>query len=283
MAFGLPQISVLIPVYFKEQPEFLEQALTSVLTQSYMPDEVVIVEDGKLTEALYAVIEQNKKSYPGLIKTVRLEENMGIGYAMNFGLKHCKNEYIARMDSDDVAHSDRFLTQMTYLAEHPEVDIVGSFIEEFHNALGDMKRYRKVPVEHNAIIKYAKLRCPINHMTVIFKKSKVLEAGNYTHAKNNFEDYPLWYRMIKTGARFYNLPEVLVYVRVGNNMETRRRGKEYFRHELVFFKSMRSDGFITSLQFYFVVAVRWFIRQLPVPVVRLFYDKILRQHSNTQI
>jgi glycosyltransferase involved in cell wall biosynthesis len=275
---GLPKFSVLIPVYFKEQPDFLKKALCSILTQSYLPDEVVIVEDGKLTEELYHVINDHKTAQPDLIKTVSLEKNMGIGYAMNFGLKHCRNEYVARMDTDDIAHPDRFLTQMTYLSEHPEVDIIGSFIEEFHQLPGDMKRYRKVPIEHNQIVNYAKLRCPINHMTVIFKKSKVLEAGSYTHIKNSFEDYPLWYRMIKTGSRFYNFPAVLVYVRVGNNMEIRRRGKEYFQHELVFFKAMRTDGFINAFQFYGVLTARFLVRLLPVPVLRIVYDKLLRQH-----
>jgi len=275
---GLPKFSVLIPVYFKEQPDFLQKALSSVLAQSYMPDEVVIVEDGQLTDELYRVINDNKSSHPDLIKTVSLQENRGIGYAMNFGLKHCSNEYVARMDTDDIAHPDRFLTQMTYLSTHPEVDIIGSFIEEFHNKPGDMKRYRKVPVEHDHIINYAKLRCPINHMTVIFKKSKVFEAGSYTNIKNSFEDYPLWYRMIKAGCRFYNFPGVLVYVRVGNNMERRRRGREYFKHELVFFKAMRTDGFINTFQFYGVLTARFLIRILPVPVLRIVYDKLLRQH-----
>src|SRR5690606_27157518 len=189
-------------VYFKEHPDFLQKSLESVLTQTYMPDEVVLVEDGKLTNELYEVIRQCKEAYPNLITTVSLPENMGIGYAMNFGLKHCKNEYIARMDTDDIAHPDRFLKQMTYLAEHPETDLIGSFIEEFHEVPGDMKRYRKVPVEHLKIVNCAKLRCPINHMTVIFRKSKVLEAGSYSYQKNNFEDYPLWYQMIKIGCSF---------------------------------------------------------------------------------
>lgn len=279
---GLPKFSVLIPVYFKEQPIFFEKALSSVLSQNYMPDEVVIVEDGPLTEDLYQVIEQKKTSYPNLIKTIKLEENMGVGFAMNFGLKHCKNQYIARMDTDDIAHPDRFLKQMTYLNEHPEVDIIGSFIEEFHDIPGDMKRYREVPVDHKEIIRYAKLRCPINHVTAIFKKSMVLKAGSYTNTKNSFEDYPLWYRMIKAGARFYNFPEALVYVRIGNNMDIRRRGPEYFKHELIFFKAMRADGFITALQFYVGIAARWSTRHLPIFVLRFIYDKVLRQRPKYQ-
>lgn len=279
MNLGLPQFSVLIPIYFKEQPDFLDQALSSVLSQTYMPGEVVIVEDGKLTDELYKVIREKRNAYPELIKTVSLEENMGIGYAMNFGLKHCKHEYVARMDSDDIAHPDRFLKQMTYLAEHPEIDIIGSFIEEFHNVPGDMKRYRKVPVSHEEIVHYAKLRCPINHMTVIFKKSKVVEAGGYTNIKNSFEDYPLWYRMIRNGSIFYNYPGVLVNVRVGNNMEVRRRGKEYFKHELAFFKAMYSDGYINRFQYYSALTTRYLARVLPVPVLKIVYDKLLRQHE----
>lgn len=282
MTSGLPKFSVLIPVYFKEQPDFFENALASVLSQSYMPDEVLIIEDGTLTEDLYKVIHRNRALYPQLIKSIKLQQNMGVGYAMNFGLKHCKNEYIARMDTDDIAHPDRFLKQMTHLWQHPEVDIIGSFIEEFYGIPGDMKRYREVPVNHEEIIKYAKLRCPINHVTAIFKKSIVLKAGSYTNAKNSFEDYPLWYRMIKIGAQFYNFPEALVYVRIGNNMDIRRRGKEYFKHELIFFRAMRSDGFITSLQFYVGIAARWSTRHLPIFVLRFIYDKILRQRIRYQ-
>jgi glycosyltransferase involved in cell wall biosynthesis len=277
VAVVTPKFSVLMPVYFKENPHFLDAALESILTQTLLPSEVLIIEDGKLTTQLYEVIERHVRKHPDLFRVISIETNRGMGYAMDLGVKNCNYEYIARMDTDDLSHPERFEIQLSSQAENQDVDVVGSYIEEFNTTPGDLKRFRKVPTEHYRIVQYAKIRCPLNHMTVVFKKSRVIEAGSYWD-KKALEDYHLWYQMIKAGGRFHNIPKILVYARVGNNMERRRKGKEYFEHELLFFKSMHSDGFINLIQLYSGLAARFLIRVLPVPVLRLVYDKLLRQH-----
>ncbi|NLR61842.1 glycosyltransferase [Chitinophaga polysaccharea] len=269
------EFSVLMTVYHKDSPIFFTTALRSIIDQTLPPKEIVLVADGPLTPELNAVIADFQNDSPSLFNFISLPKNMGMGYAMDTGLKACKFEYVARMDADDIAKSDRFFKQMEYLTAHPETDIVGANIEEFAHEPGDLKRFRKVAVEHNDIVEFAKSRCPFNHMTVMYKRSKVLNAGSYW-SKRIFEDYHLWYQMIRAGYRCHNLPEPLVFARVGNNMVGRRRGLSYFLMEKDFFKLMKSDEFITAPQYYKSLSIRMLTRILPLKVTELIYKTLLR-------
>jgi glycosyltransferase involved in cell wall biosynthesis len=269
------EFSVLMTVYHKDSPAFFDNALRSIIDQALPPKEIVLVADGPLTTELDTIITSFKSTYPSLFNFIQLEKNMGMGYAMDTGLRACKFEYVARMDADDIAKPDRFFKQITYLTTNPETDIVGSHIEEFANEPGDLKRFRKVAVAHNDIVEFAKSRCPFNHMTVIYKRSKVLNAGSYW-SKRIFEDYHLWYQMIRAGYHFHNIPEPLVFARIGNNMAGRRRGLSYFLMERDFFKLMKSDGFISTFHYYKCLSYRMLTRILPLKATELIYKKILR-------
>ncbi|WP_346316639.1 glycosyltransferase [Chitinophaga sp. YIM B06452] len=272
----VPAFSVLIPVYIKENPDFFNESLKSVVNQTLMPAEILIIADGPLTIELDQVIEDYKANYPGLFNVVRLPQNMGMGIAMTTAVKACKYDYIARMDSDDIALPGRFARQMEYLAENPGTDIVGSWMEEFDKVPGDTKRIRKLPENHGDILTFAKQRCPFNHMTVVYKKEKVLQAGAYWE-KKAYEDYHLWYQMIKSGCRMHNIPDILVHARIGNNMLSRRRGMMYLKAEQFFFRILKRDGFITSLQYYKVMATRFILRLVPQSLLGLVYKYYLRK------
>lgn len=269
------EFSVLMPVYIKEDAGNLDMALKSVMEQTLRPSEVVIVEDGPLLQPLHDVISKYDTLYPGIFTIIKLPENKGMGYAMDTGLRVCRNEYVARMDSDDIAKPERFFKQIGYLKEHPDVDILGACIEEFANVPGDLGRFRIVPEKHEAISRFMKHRSPMNHMTVIFRKEKALEAGSYWHERM-LEDYQLWYNMLKHKCRFYNLPEALVYARVGNNMVGRRKGTDYLKKEFQFFRIMLSDGFISKVEFYKYSILRTIIRLMPGKMIQLVYSKFLR-------
>lgn len=237
-----PPYSVLMSVYFKEKAEYLEQALDSMWGQTVTPSEVVIVEDGPLTEELYAVLDAFQSRYGDAFVRLKNETNLGLGRALNKGLAACKNELVARMDTDDISAVYRCERQLAYFQSH-DVDIVGSNIAEFIEDPKHIVSIRKVPTGHEEIVCYMRKRCPMNHMSVMFKKSAVTAVSGYQDWHFN-EDYYLWLRMFLGGATFGNIDENLVLVRVGNDMYARRGGYKYYKSERNLFKFMRKNKII---------------------------------------
>ncbi len=222
----MEKYSVLMSLYIKEKPEYLRLAVDSMLNQTVKPDEIVIVEDGPLTDALYAVLDE----YGDKITRVRNEKNLGLGLALNLGLKVCRNELVARMDTDDISKPERCEVQLHYFEQHPETDIVGGDIAEFIGDESNIVGKRMVPQTNAEIREYMKKRCAFNHMSVMYKKTAVEAAGGYQDWFWN-EDYYLWIRMWLNGAVFGNTGTVLVNVRTGEEMYQRRGGKKYFKSE----------------------------------------------------
>lgn len=273
------QFSVLISVYFKEKAEFLEQCLHSIFMQSLLPAEVVIVKDGPLTDALEGVLAQFSSNFPRVIKILPLPENKGLGIALQHGLSYTTHDIVARMDGDDICHRDRFLLQRKYLQDHPECDIVGSSIAEFEHDPSQINGYRKVPETHEDIFKTAHWKCPMNHMTVMFRKHKVVRAGGYQHLPF-FEDYALWVRMLQRGMNFYNLQQPLVLARVGNDMIGRRHGWQYVKREFNYFKNVYKSEFITLAELIVILLARLPLRLVPKAALASFYKLALRKSSH---
>lgn len=267
--------SVLLSVYWKEQPAYLQQSLDSIFTQTLLPDEVVLVKDGPLTDELDKVIEGYCQRYP-ILKVVPLAQNQGLGKALNEGLKHCSYDLVARMDTDDIAKPYRFEKQASVFESHPELDVVGAWIDEFEGDVGQVISVRKVPELDIDIRKYALRRSPTNHAVVMFRKSAVLSAGGYQHFPL-FEDYYLWVRMLLNGSRFYNIPESLLFVRTSPDMFKRRGGWRYAKDEVRFQYRLLDLKFIGVIQFCENVCVRFTVRILPNSFRSFFYKKILRK------
>ena len=220
--------SVLVSVYKNDAPPFFSCAMDSILNQTLSPAEIVLVRDGEVPDELQQTIDSYCRKYPELIRYIPLEVNGGLGNALRIGVERAKYDLIARMDSDDVALPNRFELQAKAFEEHLEVGIIGGQITEFIDAEENIVSRRVVPTGHEEIVEYCKTRSPMNHMTVMFRKSAVLGAGNYMDLYFA-EDYYLWCRMLANGCRFLNLSEVLVNVRVGAAMYRRRGGWKYFR------------------------------------------------------
>ena len=267
--------SVLLSVYWKEQPAYLQQSLDSIFTQTLMPDEVVLVKDGLLTEELDEVIEDYCRKYP-ILKIVPLVQNQGLGKALNEGLKHCSYDLVARMDTDDIAKPNRFEKQVKVFEEHPELDLVGAWIDEFEEDAKHVISVRKVPEFPIEVQKYALKRSPTNHAVVMFRKSAVLSAGGYLHFPL-FEDYYLWVRMLQNGAQFYNIQESLLFVRTSPEMFKRRGGWKYAKDEVRFQHKLLDLGFIGRGHFVENICVRFVVRILPNNLRGFFYTKVLRK------
>ena len=225
------KFSVLMSVYYKENPEFLKESLDSILVnQTVKPTEVVFVEDGKLTEKLDKVIAKYQKKFPDIFKVYPLEKNQGLGKALQYGLTKCKYDLIMRMDSDDVSLPKRFEHQLKFMNEHEDVTVVGGYIEEFNASVKEKdKRLKAMPTEYEGILKYGRFRNPMNHVTVCFRKKDILDVGSYQPLLY-LEDHYLWSRLIVAGKKLQNLPETLVYVRIGNGFTARRGSKEYINN-----------------------------------------------------
>jgi len=261
--------SVLISVYQKEKAEFFRLALDSIWEQQTLrPSEIVLVCDGPLTPELNKVIDQFSLKAP--LKVLRFEKNRGLGGALAEGLQFCSHELVARMDSDDISVSDRFEKQVKFMMEHPEISICGTDIAEFAETKDKVCSYRRLPSNPNEILNFARRRNPLNHMTVIFRKSEVMGAGNYRDF-HGYEDYYLWIRMLKNGASIGNIPENLVYARIGNNMHSRRRGLRLFNQELKLLRELVRIEFLSSGDYYKNLLFRAFPRLFPVWGIKLVY------------
>lgn len=274
--------SVLISVYFKENPEYFKMAIESILTQTVKPIEIVIVKDGKLTQRLDLLIHELCCADNEMFKIVEIEENVGLGEALRIGTINCSQEIIARMDTDDICVLNRFEKQLEVINNNPNVDVVGSFIAEFKGERANITAIRKVPITYKEIKTKAKYRNPLNHMTVMFRKKAVMDVGNYKDLLWN-EDYYLWARMINNEKNIINLPEVLVYARAGNEMYKRRGGLKYIQNEVKLQKEFLKMGFINYCDFVFNISVRSIVRLLPNFIRSFIYRKALRQKNSSQL
>lgn len=258
------EFSVATSVYKNDRPEFVREALDSMLvSQTLRPTEIVLVEDGPVPSVLDGVIKEYEEKYPSIMTVIRLEKNGGLGNALKIGVNRAKCDIVARMDSDDICLPNRFEKQLAYLEAHPECDIVGGQMTEFIDSPENIVGRREVPLTNKEIYSFMKSRCALNHVTVMFRKASVLKVGNYQDWFWN-EDYYLWVRMMKANCQFANIPDVAVNVRSGADQYARRGGKKYFDSEIGIKKLMLENGMISKKD-YIINYIERFIIQLLLP------------------
>lgn len=274
--------SVLMSVYGKENSVWFKKAAESMLNQTAPPDEFVLICDGPLTEELETAVEELDRSYPGMFQILRLKENVGLGEALRQGILLCRNELVARMDSDDIACPDRCRQQLELFQKIPELAFSSGTIAEFfderklESSETAALRLRTLPQSHEEIVSYAKKRNPMNHMAVMLKKSAVLQAGNYQSAEG-LEDYDLWSRMLQLGFRAGNLKETLVWARIGNGMEQRRGGVKYAGRMARFQTLLLKRGFLSLPQYIINCCIRIPVSLLPGRIRAAVYGVCLRR------
>ncbi len=271
--------SVLMSVYKQENAEHLQKSIESIAEQTYQTDDFVLVCDGPLTDELNAVIDGAKDSFGPVLSVIRLKTNVGLGRALAIGLVECKNELIARMDSDDIALPTRCEKQVAYMEAHPDCDLLGFQIDEYDYDMEKCIYRRTVPTTHAEIAEFIKKRNPFNHMTVMYKKSRVLGAGNYVDCPL-FEDYFLWCRMLQDGCRMANLDEVLLKMRGGESMYRRRGGREYNRCIVHFQDELLRIGLITKKEHRRNKFIRLAVSSMPTGLRKFLYERKLRKKTN---
>lgn len=273
---SLPKYSVLMSLYVKEKPEYLRLAIDSMLNQTVKPDEIVIVEDGPLTDTLYAVLDEYKAKYPQIVRTIKNEKNLGLGLALNVGLKECKNELVARMDTDDISKLDRCEKQLTVFDENPELSIVGAYVDEFSDNPEKIVTTRTVPVTNDEIFQFAKKRSAFNHPVVMYRKSSVLAFGGYANLRRN-QDVDLFGRMLFGGCKAQNVPESLLLFRSNNDLAKRRKSWENTKSYIETIGNFHKMGY-SSFKDYAVVAIaQTGVFLMPAFLQHLVYKLFLRK------
>ncbi|MBI0577960.1 glycosyltransferase [Neobacillus cucumis] len=272
------EFSVLMSVYKNENHKYFYEAIQSTVeNQSVIPNELVIVKDGPLTDELEKVIKTFEIKFPSILKVVQLENNVGLGEALRIGLEHCNFDIVARMDSDDINHFLRFEKQLKVLKNDNQIDVVGTYIGEFFNSPSNLEFIRTVPIHSHEIKKMSKRRNPINHVSVMFKKDSVKKVGSYKHLYF-LEDYYLWVRMINEGLNLINIDETLVYVRTGNSMFKRRSNPQYISSWFLLQKEMYKNGLITKIDFLINMLNIIVFIGIPPKLKELLYRHVLRSN-----
>lgn len=269
----MTHFSLLLPTYGADDPEHLRRAFTSAVhDQSRRPSEIVLVRDGPVPATLDRVLDELSASCPVALKRIDLDENAGLGHALDAGLAVCSHEVVARMDSDDVSLPRRFEVQLPVIESG--YDLVGSALLEFGADEDDIVGLRTPPLDEDDIKRWARFADPFNHPTVVYRRSAVQAAGGYRDLPL-LEDYWLFARMIDHGARVANVGEPLVKYRVGAGAFARRGGFDLLRSEILLQREFRASGFVTRRQYLRNLAVRGGYRLVPEMVCRAAYGRLI--------
>lgn len=273
---GFPPYSVLMSIYAGEHAEFLKESLSSLMAQTVVPQEIVLVKDGLLTPELDAIIACFGASHPGLLTVESYPENHGLGYALRRGLRVCRNEIVARMDTDDYAFPTRMEEQLKVMQER-DLDMVGSQIVEFIKDPHTPVATSTLPVSSEEIVAYSKRRNPFRHPSMMYKKSMVMKAGNYSKDFLYFEDWDLFNRMLAIGCKAWNVNHSLVAMRVSADFYGRRGGPAYLPHIWKFKTAQLKRGYFTFGEFLVSTVPHVAVCLVPNSVRSFIYTHLLRK------
>lgn len=267
--------SVLMSVYYKENPSFLDESFSSIFSQSKPTNDFVCVCDGPLTKELDDVIDKYSIVHPNIMNVVRLPENKGLGNALNIGLPLCKNNLIMRADSDDISMPSRAEKEIALIIDG-DLDIVSSTVLLFSGSTTNIIGERRLPQNDDEIRSFAKKRCPYNHPSVMFRRESVLKAGGYQSLLYK-EDYYLWIRMILCGSKGSNIQEPLVFMRSDNATIGRRKNKAAYKSQKSLTRYMKQHHFINCFE-YTEISFLYFAQHISPPwLARFVYSHILHK------
>lgn len=269
--------SVLMSVYKKENPEYLDKSIRSMMDQSVKPADFVIVKDGPLTVELDAIIDKYTALFPELFQIIALEKNGGLGPALATGIQKAKYEIVARMDSDDISAPTRCEEELAILDLYPDLGAVGTFEAEFIDNPSEVVSIHRVPEDSDSIYRFMKRRCALLHPTVMYKKDAVISSGNY-HSVHLYEDYDLFARMIlEHKIKSYNIQKPLYYIRISEDFYKRRGGIKYARTVLKFKYCILKKGYMSIWDFIVSGVGQAIVCILPNSVRKYIYMKLLRK------
>lgn len=270
------QISVLMSVYKAEKHLYLERALQSVWdNQTFKPSEIVLIADGPLTQELDAIIDRWKALLGEALVVCRNETNLGLTKSLNIGLQYVHYDLIARMDSDDISHPQRFEKQRAFLISHPDIDVVGGALQEFNDE-NPCLNIRHYPEDPDAIKKYIRKASPLAHPTVMMRKS-IFDSGlKYDEQYRTSQDIALWYDILSQGYKISNLADVTIFFRLTDDVYKRRSKQKAINEFKIYMRGIyRLNGIFTLAYFYPIS--RLLFRLMPTSVIKWVYGSALRK------
>ena len=272
----MQQYSVLMTVFKSDNPDYFRSSLMSMLKQTVLSDDIVVVKDGPIPKKLQDVIDECRNIYGDIIHEVQLEKNLGLGLALNKGLEVCKHELVARMDADDISLSERCEKQLNMFENNPKLDIVGCPVKEFVGDISNIVGVRDVPLENEQIHKYCRRRDPFNHPTVMYRKSKVMKYGPYGNYRKN-QDTDLWIKLLSNGCNCANHPDYLLMFRFDEGTYQKRKSWVNTKLLIEIRQKAWKQGFCSFWDYLIVAVAQLGIYIMPVGFQRFVYTKILRK------
>lgn len=271
-------VSVLIAVYANDDPELFRESLHSnVLGQTEMPDQLVVVVDGPVSDAIDNVLEEAHAAFDAcrgadFMTVLRLPKNRGVAAAMNQGIPCCRCELIARADADDISYPDRFRLQKALLAEHPDVDVATAWQHDFSLDEEKIVTTNQCPEYADQINAVLQLRNPVCQPSMMIRADVFRRHGAYDETVPLLEDYELHLRWTSQGVRYRCIQEPLVRVSVSSALYQRRGGLAYARREFMFRLNARRRGFFSGgPRFYLVTMLYLLFRSVPAGMRRRLY------------
>lgn len=267
--------SVLMSIYIDEEPYYFDQSLESMVNQTLIPDEIVLVKDGEISQQLEDVITKYVNKYPHLFTIVALKENVGLGRALDEGIKYCRNELIARMDTDDLSLPKRCELQIKRFIEKPKLSIVGTMTDEFYDTPENIVSSRSVPTNNEDIYKFMKRRSPFNHPTVMYRKSDVIRCGGYGKMRRK-QDLDLFSRMLNNGCKAENLNQSLVLFRSNEDSFQRRQSWSYVKSYIEVQYEIWKRGHCSFIDLSYVILGQLIIFLAPRSILKVISSELLR-------
>ena len=269
--------SVLMSVYINDVRDWVKEAIESMLNQTVRTNDFVVICDGQVKKEVDDLLSDYENRLPDIFHVYRKDQNEGLGPTLAFGITKCKNELVARMDADDISKIDRCEKELSFFASNPQLDVVGCWEDEFENLPENRIAIHKVPTGVSNVYSSMKRRCSLLHPTVIYKKSSVIQCGNY-HDVRLFEDYDLFMRMIVECEMLGdNVPESLYLMRVNDDFYRRRGGWKYMRTVVSFKKEQYKKKHISFKDYFVSKTAHVIVCLLPNRVRKWFYLKMLRK------
>ena len=207
-------IDILIPVHNGEM--FLRETLNSVNNQSYEDWRLVAVLDrceDKSEQLICELIPAHKVS----ISHVKFGH---IGKNLNYGLRQCTSDLVARLDCDDIMLPDRLAVQLKFMNDHPEITVVASDVIQIDKEGNQISKTR-FPNSPLQIANELILRNCIPHPSVMYRRLEIEECGGYSEVSQQAEDYDLWLRLVANGKKIELIPVELLKYRIHQNQVSR--------------------------------------------------------------
>lgn len=272
------KVSVLISVFSEENPVYFKQAIESIWDfQTMKPFEIILIEDGKLTEGLYEEIRNWKEKIGNSLIIIKNEDNLGLTKSLNIGVEFCKGDFIARMDSDDISSPNRFKLQTDFLLSNPDIDIVGGSIKEF-NEFDPCVNIRMYPKSHKEVINFISKASPLAHPSVLFRRNIFDDGNRYCEDYKTSQDIEFWFRLLKKGYKISNISEIALNFRLSNDFAKRRSKKKALNEFKIYWNGIL-DLYGVSFNLIYPI-VRLIIRMLPAFIIEGIYKSNLRNLLN---